>query len=89
MKNLCLFLSMDAGLVSDTRLIYPLKIAESLKAEGRQLRGLAGVLEPSQAAFLGFPAISKAQLTLPERIPMEKSGFIRLSGSTKSFHDRG
>ena len=31
MKNLCLFLSMDAGLVSDTQLIYPLKIAESLK----------------------------------------------------------
>jgi hypothetical protein len=29
MKNLCLFLSMDAGLVSDTQLIYPLKIAES------------------------------------------------------------
>ena len=29
MKNLCLFLSMDAGLLSDTRLIYPLKMAES------------------------------------------------------------
>jgi hypothetical protein len=29
MKNLRLFLSMDAGLVTDTRLIYPLKIAES------------------------------------------------------------
>ena len=31
MKNLCLFLSMDEGLVSDTQLIYPLKIAESRK----------------------------------------------------------
>ena len=29
MKILCLFLSTDAGLVSDNRLIYPLKIAES------------------------------------------------------------
>jgi len=29
MKILCLFLSMDAGLVIDNRLIYPLKIAES------------------------------------------------------------
>jgi hypothetical protein len=34
MKNLCLFLSMDARLVSDTRLIYPLKIAESQRLKG-------------------------------------------------------
>jgi len=29
MKNLCLFLSMDAELVSDNWLMYPLKKAES------------------------------------------------------------
>jgi hypothetical protein len=29
MKILCLFLSMDAGLVIDNRLIYPLKIAKT------------------------------------------------------------
>ena len=29
MKNLWLFLSMDAGLISDTQLIYRLKITES------------------------------------------------------------
>ena len=33
MKILCLFLSMDAGLVSDNRLIYPLKIAKTQNME--------------------------------------------------------
>ena len=36
MKILCLFLSTDAGLVSDTQLIYPLKIAESQMAGWRE-----------------------------------------------------
>ena len=51
MKNLCLFLSMDAGLVSDTRLIYPLKIAESQRLKG-------GKVDPEIPEFEKAPSRS-------------------------------
>jgi ecotin len=70
MKILCLFLSMDAGLVSDNRLIYPLKIAKTQNMEFMNSGKVSRIasLRLSGILFLFWLLASTGSCLMPEDV---------------------